>query len=105
MDYKEYLKTTGETISASNLSIPNAQDFIQKIKSVKDGNYGQSLVSKSKFTVRGSLIVGAVGVALAMYLKKSLLFGALIGIVTGTMIGHVIGTMIEQKNLTKTNAK
>jgi hypothetical protein len=108
MDYKEYLQMSGNTIEVkeSNNTI-NPKGFLENLKAIKNGNYGQNLLSKSKFTVRGSLIGGALGIGVAMYYKKSLLFGALIGIVSGTILAHIVSELKFQSNISKnkTNEK
>jgi uncharacterized protein YqgC (DUF456 family) len=93
-DYSKYLKAADASVTMES---PNS--FMASLQQMKEGNYGQNLVSKSKYTIRGSLIGLALGAAVSMYYKKSMFFGAVIGAISGTAIGHVIGEkIINSKN-------
>lgn len=88
-DYSKYLKAAD---ASTTVESPNT--FLTNLQKIKEGNYGQDLVSKSKYTIRGSLIGLVVGAAASMYYKKNMFFGAVIGAVAGTAIGHIIGQKI-----------
>lgn len=92
--YRELFGTDGDTTSGNDVT-PNK--FIENLKSIKDGNYGQNMVSKSKYTIRGSLIGLVGGAAYSMYYKKSLFFGAIIGAIIGTALGNVYGELVSKK--------
>lgn len=98
-DYAKYLKGVDASTSVEN---PNT--FMAELQQLRSGNYGQNLVSKSKYTIRGSLLGLVVGAAVSMYYKKNMFFGAVIGAVAGTVTGHIIGEIIiNSKN--KANAE
>lgn len=96
--YREMFGSDGVTTENKNVT-PNK--FLESLKSVKDGNYGQNMVSKSKFTVRGSLLGLVGGAAISMYYKKSLFFGAILGAIAGTALGNIYGDYINKKNKKK----
>jgi hypothetical protein len=96
-DYSKYLKAAD---ASSSIESPNS--FMANLRQLKEGNYGQNLVSKSKYTIRGSLLGLVVGSAASMYYKKNMFFGAVIGAVAGTAIGHIIGDKIINAKI-KTN--
>jgi uncharacterized protein YqgC (DUF456 family) len=99
MDYAEYQsqivsnEKTGEKKTIGSVS----SDLIDKIKQFRDPAYTTTFLAKSKYTVRGSLAGGVIGVGVSMYYKQSLLFGALMGILAGGVIGHVIGEYLPKK--------
>jgi len=43
--------------------VESPSSFIASLQKIKGGNYGQNLVSKSKYTIRGSLLGLVVGAA------------------------------------------
>jgi uncharacterized protein YqgC (DUF456 family) len=95
-DYSKYLKSAD---ASSGIQSPS--DFLKNLQQLKEGNYGQNLVSKSKYTIRGSLLGLIIGAAISMYYKKNMFFGAVIGTVAGTAIGYIIGEkIINSKNKT-----
>ena len=98
-DYQSQIQggdSTDKSKTLSNLS----SDFLQNIKNLRDPGYASSLLSKSKYTIKGSLAGGVIGFGVSMYFKQSLLFGVLIGILAGGAIGHILGEQLANKQQT-----
>ena len=73
------------------------KDLLNKLHNLTGPNYGTNLISKSKYTVRGSFIGLAVGAGIAMYFKKSIIGGAVLGGMGGTFVGYQIGNYIQKQ--------
>jgi len=75
------------------------------MKRFADGSFSFEMISKSKYTIRGSLIGLVAGAATGMYFKKSVFFFALMGSISGLIGGHLFGTYMINKGLTNQNTK
>jgi hypothetical protein len=99
MEHKQFLKHYSadgdERIPLSDYPAK----FLESIKKVASGNFSSEIISKSKYTVRGSMIGLVGGAAVAMFYKKNLFFGALIGTLSGLAVGHMVGVLIVNKGL------
>jgi hypothetical protein len=74
-------------------------DMLRKIHSLTgDSNiYGASLVNSNKWTIRAALIGLVVGSAAALYFKRGVFGGAILGAVGGTLVGLAVSKLQDDK--------
>lgn len=99
----EEAKVVGQTIQ-----IPRSKatkDLVSKINSLSDKEFSYKMLLKGKYTIRGSMIGLAVGVGVAMYFKRSLFGGAILGATAGTFAGYGVSKIMEKIEAKKQNKK
>lgn len=105
---KKYSDTaTDATVVSSSFKLPKGmypKDLINKLHNITGDNYSTNLISKSKETVRYSLIGAAFGAAMAMYFRKSIMGGFLFGGLSGTGLGYMVTKYKEAKALKQQQA-
>jgi uncharacterized membrane protein len=77
------------------------KDLISKIKKLRSGGYGKSLLQKNSYVVRGALVGGVILVGFGMFFKKNIWGMAIIGLASGSVAGHFVGNFIENKKQDK----
>jgi hypothetical protein len=75
------------------------KDLLTKLHNLTGTDFGARLISKSKYTIRGSFIGAGLGAGLAMYFKKSIMGGIVLFGMGGALIGYKIGDYFEQRQL------
>ncbi len=90
------LKADAETsqTTINHSSLPS--DFKKTLEDLKNQNVISSVVKKSRNSVNGMLIGGAIGFILGLYFKKSLFITTVIGITGGGLIGSKMNTAAKK---------
>ncbi len=89
MEYTDYIEDKSAPV-ATSLS----EQISEKIDKIKNKDMVKEVLKKSNYSMNGAMIAGSVGLILAIYFKKPVLWctiGAAIG-------GGIIGGFISNKN-------
>jgi uncharacterized protein YqgC (DUF456 family) len=70
----------------------------ENIKDIKNGNYAEKNINKSKAYKKGAITGLFIGILGSIYFKKNIFLGGLIGFVAGGYIGYKISENLEIKH-------
>lgn len=73
----------------------------ESLKNIKNLKKPSLLLSKSKYTVRGGVLGGILGLSLAYYTQKNRVISTVVGIVLGSIGGDFYSKLVNNINIKK----
>lgn len=81
----------GNTTKDDALKLKNyPSDIIDKVQSMRVGDYSKTLLQKNKTSINVALITTALGAGFAVYKKKNILIFSILGGLSGLAISNLI---------------